>query len=220
MELKDDLKIFDLSFIKYLNGIAQNELQYWDIRASKNIGTHIDFTDQRSKEISYFDELDCGIRTFINGGWGFCVIKKLEKDHILNAFTKAIKLAKLSESKAIHKFKINELNPIETCFNSPSKISLEDVDIEEKIKFVKDHEKIAANYSDEITNTHTIYMDTFTNSLFINSFGSRIIQNLSFLRLHLMVYSKRKGLIQRSVNSVGGIGGFEILKTEKANDLS
>jgi TldD protein len=220
MELVDDLKLFDNSLIKQLNSIAQNEILYWDIRASKTIGTILDFTDQKSKEVSYYDELDCGVRAFINGGWGFCVLKELDKSHILNAFEKATKLAKLSESKAIYRFNINEQPPNDISFKNSSKIPLEDVSVEEKFKLVQEQEKIAANYANEITNTHTIYVDSIANSLFINSFGSRIIQNLSFLRLHCMVYSKKKGLIQRSVNSVGGIGGFEVLTSEKANELS
>jgi TldD protein len=220
MELIDDLKIFDQGFINQLNNIAQNQIQFWDIRASKDIGTKVDFTDQKNKEVSYYEVNECGIRTFINGGWGFCVLNDLEKNQILNAFSKSIKLAKLTESRLNYKFTLNELNPSEINFQNTSKIHLEDVNIEDKIKLVKRHEKIAASYADEITNTHTIYTDNIVNSILINSFGSRIIQNLSFLRLFSRVYSKRKGITQGSINSIGGIGGFEILTTEKANEIS
>ncbi len=220
MELSDDLKIFDHSLVKQLNIIAQNQIQYWDVRASKNIGTTVDFTDQKSKEVSYYEVNDCGIRAFINGGWGFCVLKDLNKNEILNSFSKSIKLAKLSESLLNFKFTINQLNPQEINYQNFSKIPLEDVNIEDKIKLVKNHEKIAANFANEITNTHTIYTDNIANSVLINSFGSRIIQKLSFLRLFSMVYSKKKGIIQRSINSVGGIGGFEVLTTENANEIS
>ncbi|MHA1349715.1 MAG: TldD/PmbA family protein, partial [Promethearchaeota archaeon] len=82
------------------------------------------------------------------------------------------------------------------------------------------HEKIAASSSKLVTNTRTIYMDGVSNYIFINSFGSKIKQKLSYLRLLNMVYSRKAGITQRSINSVGGLGGFEIVSTEKAENLS
>lgn len=63
-------------------------------------------------------------------------------------------------------------------------------------------------------------MDGVNNYIFINSFGSLVKQNLSYLRLLNMVYSQKAGIIQRSINSVGGLGGFEISSTEKAESIS
>ena len=220
MEITNDLNVFSPNLITQLNNLAKNQIQFWDIRASKTIGTHIDFTDQKSKEVSYYDILDCGIRTFNNGGWGFCVIKELEKDNILEGFSKAIKLAKLSESLVHYKFKMNELNPENITIKNRTKIPLEDISVEEKIKLVEHHENVAANFAPEISNTHTIYSDNTTSSLLLNSFDSKIMERISVVRLYSIVYSKGKGLIQRSVNSVGGVGGFEVISTEKANELS
>jgi TldD protein len=220
MDLADDLKIFDNDLIADLNRLAQNSVDYWDIRASINKGTTIDFVDQKSKEISFYELNDCGIRSFVNGGWGFNVLKSFDKKSIKQGMQKSIKLAKLSESLVSENFKIKEIKPITKQFHNQTKINLKDVDIEEKIKLVKNHEKIASNYSDEIKNTHTIYMDGIKSYLFLNSFNSYIYQHLSLVRLLNIVFSNRDGLIQNSRNSIGGIGGFEIMDTENANKLS
>ena len=63
-------------------------------------------------------------------------------------------------------------------------------------------------------------MDSHTQSLFLNSFCSKILQDLSFLRLFCLVYAKKNSNIQRSVNSVAGLGGYEISQTDKAINLS
>ena len=63
-------------------------------------------------------------------------------------------------------------------------------------------------------------MDEISSSIFLNSFGSMISQELSFLRMINSAYAQEKGIIQRAVNSVGGLGGFEITETEKAKKLS
>ncbi len=220
METHAELNLFDNALFADLLQEAGNKVEYWDIRATTNEGTTLDFTDQRSTEISSYEMTNCGIRSFINGGWGFSVLKDLTKENIRSSFLKSIKLAKLTQSLVKNKFEIIERDPVEKNFKIESKLPLSDVNIEEKIKLVKTHEKIAANFSKLITNTRTIYMDGVSNSIFLNSFGSRIKQKLSYLRLLNMVYSRKSGIIQRSVNSVGGLGGFEISSTEKAEKIS
>ncbi|NVM44137.1 MAG: TldD/PmbA family protein [Candidatus Lokiarchaeota archaeon] len=220
MEISDDLKLFDSTFINKLHREAENKIEYWDIRATYTEGTNLDFTDQKSTEISSYDITNCGIRTFINGGWGFYVLKNINKENIISSFLKSIKLANLTESLSKNKFKIKERDPFSENFKIDSKLKLSDVDIEDKIQLVKNHEKIASDYSKMVKNTRTIYMDGMNNYLFINSFGSQVKQNLSYLRLLNIVYSQKAGVIQRSINSVGGLGGFEISSTEKAQNLS
>jgi TldD protein len=220
MEIADDLKEIDEKLTTELYRFAKDKVEYWDIRAEVNFGTNLDFTDQKSKEISTYQINECGIRAFNNGGWGFCVLKDLNRESIKSGFQNAIKLANLSESLSKNNFKMLERDPLITSFKASSKKDIEEIDIEEKVKLVKDHEKIASNFSSKIKNTHTLYMDGHTQSIFLNSFNSNISQDLSFLRLFCLVYAKENGTIQRSVNSVAGIGGYEICETEKAINIS
>ncbi|MHA2037405.1 MAG: TldD/PmbA family protein [Promethearchaeota archaeon] len=220
MDIADDLKEIDDKLIKELENIAKDKIEFWDVRTGINYGTTLDFTDLKSKEISTHYVTECGIRAFNNGGWGFCVLKDLNRKSILRGFEKATKLAKLSESLCKNKFKMSPVDPLIHDFKVNSKKNLEEIDIEDKINLVKYHEKVAADYSSKIKNTHTLYTDGHTNNLLINSFNSYISQDLSFLRLFSLVYTQQNGIIQRAVNSIGGIGGFEIVKTEKADDLS
>jgi len=216
----DDLKIIDDELIKNLNQIALNKIDYWDIRCGLSTGTNLDFTDQKSKEISSFIINECGIRSFINGGFGFVVLKDLSKNSIKDGFLKAIKLAKLSESLTKKKFQLIELDPLVKDFKITNKKELDDISIEEKIELAKYHEKVAADYSPEIKNTRTYYFDGHSHSLFLNSFGSHIYQDLTLIRLFNMSFAQKNGIIQRAVNSIGGLGGFEILNTEEADNLS
>jgi TldD protein len=220
MEFDDDLKEIDNKLIKELHKIARDKVEYWDVRSGVSHGATIDFTDLKSKEISSHYITECGIRAFINGGWGFCVLKDLNREAILTGFKKAITLAMLSESLCKQKFKIAERDPLIRSFSVQPQQKLEDVDIEEKINLVKHHEQIASDYSSKVKNTHTLYIDGHANSILINSFQNNITQDLSFLRLFSLVYTQENGILQRAINSVGGIGGFEIINTEKAENLS
>ncbi len=220
MDIADDLKEIDDKLIKELNYNAKDKIEFWDIRTGVSRGTKLDFTDLKSKEISSHYITKCGIRAFNNGGWGFCVLKDLNKKSILSGFQKAIKLAKLSESFCKNKFKIAARDPFIKQFRANRRKNLDDVDIEEKINLIKHHEKIATDYSSKIKNTHTLYVDGHTQSVLINSFNSYILQDLSFLRMFSFVYTQENGVIQSAVNSIGGIGGYEIVETENAEKLS
>lgn len=183
-------------------------------------GNILEFTNQKSKRTSLYEIIECGIRTFINGGWGFNVMKNPDRNDIINGFLKAVKLAKLSESLSKVKFKIRERDPIIKSFKSTCKKKIEDIGIDEKIQLVLNHEKMASSYSSKIKNTHTLYLDGHYQDLIINSFNHNIVQDLTFLRLNSIIYAQEKGIIQRSMNSIGGIGGFEIIETEAANLIS
>ena len=220
MEISDELKEIDENLIKQLNQIAKEKVEYWDIRTEVNNGTSLDFNDQKSKEISSFEIINCGIRAFKNGGWGFSVLKDLKRESIKLGFQKAMKLARLSESLCKVKFNLNQRDPLIVQYQNSRKKKLDDIDIEDKIKLVKEHEQIASNYSSYVKNTRTIYLDGHSQTLFLNSSGSKIIQDLSFLRLFCLVYTKKNDIIQSSVNSVAGIGGYEIVETDEAINLS
>ena len=220
MEISEELKNIDNKLVDELNTIALNKIEYWDIRCSVNIGKSLDFTDQKSKEICSSEMIVCGIRGFINGGWSFVVLKDLDRFSLISGFSKAVKLARLTESLSKNKFKIKERDPLVKNFKVNCKKNLLDVDIEEKINLVKHHEKIMSNFSPKVTNSRTMYVDYMSHKLFINSFHSFINQELSGLRLYNLAYAQQNGAIQGAVNSVGGIGGFEISETEKATRLS
>jgi TldD protein len=220
MDTIDQLKIFDEGLIRKLNQIATEKIEYWDIKAGIGIGTNLDFTDQKSKEVSSYEITECGIRTFMNGGWGFNVLKTLSKDSIMDGFIKATKLAQLSESLCKNKFKIMERDPLIKDYRITAKKKIEDINVEEKINKVKQQEKVASEFSSKIKNTHTIYMDGTAHNLFLSSFGSQIYQEMSILRLYSVVYAQENDILQKAVNSVGGLGGFEIMETDNANNLS
>jgi len=220
MDRIDDLKFIDKGLINKLDKLAVNEIEYWDIRCGLTKGLNLEFTEQLSKQISSHETVDCGIRTFINGGWGFVVVNELTEDALLDGFSQGIKLAKVSERYAKIKFKLKPVDPLVKNFEIKSKIDTNDLGLEDKIQYIKTKDKEALEYSKKIKNTLTIYRDVHDYTLFFNSSGSQIYQDLSFLRAFYLVFAQENGVLQRSVNSVGGLGGFEILKTDYAEHLN
>ncbi len=216
----EEASIINQSFINNIIKISNQKVDFWDISYSVNHGTILDFTDKKSKEISYFELHECGIRSFYDGGWGFVTLANVNKKSILDGFEHSIKLARLTGNYSKEKFKITSLDPVNAQFEVKQKKKLEDISIEEKIDIVKFHEKNANSYSNKIKNTRTLYTDAHKNKTYFNSFGSNITQKSSVIRLFNLVFTQESGNIQKSVNSIGGNGGFEIVETTDAQNLS
>jgi len=220
MGIIEELKVFDDNLLSQLNKISSNKIDYWDIRAGSIRGTNIDFTNQKSKEVSSYEILNCGIRTFLNGGWGFYVLNDLEKASIIQAFSKAIKLAIQSEKLSKIKFQIQDRKPKIKEYKINSKNPIRNTEIEEKINIIKQQEKNASDFSELIKNTRTVYFDKGNHSLYLDSFGSYLYQEFEMLRLFSSVYANDNGITQNALNSVGGIGGIEILENDEARNIS
>ncbi len=218
--IAEELKPIDEGFVEELNQSASEKIEYWDMRCSLSTGMYVDFTDRKSKEISSYETLDCGIRTFYNGGWGFVVLKDISKDSIRSGFSQAIKLAKFSESLCKEKFKITQPPSLNKEFQTRCKKKLFDIDINEKLNFIKDQSRLAYEYSPQVNNVRVTYSDGQSNVLFLNSVGSRIYQDLSLLRFYCVAYTQKEGVIQKGINTVGGLGGYEIAQTDTAKNLS
>ena len=196
------------------------KVDYWDIRARYSEGTVIEFSDEKSKEISTYNLIGSSIRVYINGGWGFYIINEPSMNSLKDGFRRAIKLAKLSSSLSKLKFKIKEKNCYIREYKAESKRELKDISLEEKINLVKEHELKASSVSKKVKNTRTIYMDNNLNQIFRDSFGSKISQELEIVRLFSSVYAQKEGTIQNSTNSIGGVGGFEIVDNDIAMSIS
>jgi TldD protein len=218
MNCVDEFKIFDDTF---MNQIDQGiKCDYWDLRAGISTGTSLEFTDLKSKEISSYDLTGCSIRTYLDGGWGFLVLNDINKGQILEGFKKATQYAKFSAKNSKEKYEIKKPSSITKKVEIKSKRSINDVDIDEKIHLTQEQEKNAADFSKEVKNTRTLYLDRDLSTLFIDSNGTKISQRFEIVRLFSSVYVQANGVIQNSTNSIGGVGGFEIVETGKARNIS
>lgn len=205
--------ILNTELTSKLNKVGiDNKIEYWDIRAAASNGTLVEFTDGKNKEVSYSNTKGIGVRAFTNGAWGFSVKQSVNEKSIVEGLIEAIKLSHLSEKNSSIKFKLKNFDPIRDKYASKSKIELSDVDVEDKIKLVSEIDKEAQSFDPRIINTQSFYSDAEITTIFINSLGSNIEQFYPTLRVFSIVFSKENGNLQRSSESIGGVGGYELAK--------
>jgi len=113
------LKSIDNQLVSKLTHVGHEKgVEYWDIRAASSVGTFVELTNGKNKEVTYSNTKGVGIRAFFNGAWGFSVKQKLDQKSIVDGLLEAIKLSNLSEKNSSIKFKLKEFNPVKDKYIS------------------------------------------------------------------------------------------------------
>ncbi|MBD3229063.1 MAG: TldD/PmbA family protein [Candidatus Lokiarchaeota archaeon] len=200
-----------LDLIENLVSFGQEDADYIDIRLEKSVGTAIRIVDSKLKVGSTYNNIGVGIRAFINGSWGFISSTVLEKDQLRSKVKDAVKMAKIVSKNSKITFELKGRDTIRKKFPLEAKIKISDVDLEEKIKYAEEIDK-QANIDERIVNTNSVYSDIEKEIIFGNSFGSLIEQKTSRIFCVSANYSKEGTIRQRGYRSIGGNGGYEIIK--------
>lgn len=192
-------------FTKTIDKIAPS-VDYVDIRAGRGNSTNIVMKDNKIQEINTGIDIGVRIRVLNNGAWGFAFTSDLNKiDEITNT---AIKLSNVLKGDV----KLADTEVVEDKVKTPRKISLSDVDIDEKKALVTDASKAAT--IDNVVSTTVNYSDSESQSIFLNSEGSHIIMDETRVGLFLNSAASSGEVIQFGHGSIGGAKGFEALKNQ------
>ena len=182
------------------------KVDYIDIRAGKNDNTSIIMKDGDVDEINTGMSLGARIRVLKNGSWGFAYTTDLSK---LNEITETA--LQLSNSLT-GDVKLAESDIIKDKVAVDVKMPLSDISIEEKKGIMEDAADAAT--TGKVNSTTAGYSDVEKNELFMNSEGSEIQTRISRVRMALNASATNGEIIQYGHNSLGGVGGFELLKDE------
>lgn len=182
----------------------QDKVDYADIRAGTGNNTNIIMKDNKIQEINTGISNGARIRVLNNGAWGFAYTNDLNKlDDITQT---AIKISKSLKGDV----ELSEANIVKDKVKTPRKISVNDVDIEEKKELMADANKSAS--VGKVISTTVNYQDSESETAIVTSEGTEIIQDETRIGLWLNTVASSGDLIQFGHGSLGGAKGYEILK--------
>lgn len=191
--------------------IIKNKDVEADFRLSEGVSTSISLKDgeitaNSSKNFGY------SIRVYKNGAFGFSSSNNPED--LQKVIENAIDLAKVKDGKIKMAPKIIKSGK----FEFKTKKNPLDISIEEKINWLKNLNKSIA--SENISNTSLNYFEIIRKYNFVDSFGANITQFEPIVFLSVSVVAKSGKEQNMGYESVGGMGGFEVLKDadEKAKN--
>jgi len=156
-----------------------------------------------------------GIRTMVNGAWGFQSTTDLTKKGVRQATEDAFKVAKASSKHVPTPVKLAPEKAYKTSYETKVKVDLEDVAFEDKLKQIITWEK-KLHTSKKIVRGLAEYTGIKIHKIFVNNEGANIRFSNSLAWVSLKADSKKGDTIQFYERTVGHSGGYEIFQS---NDL-
>ncbi|MEA1957451.1 MAG: TldD/PmbA family protein [Euryarchaeota archaeon] len=204
---------------KAMGLVSKNSaVRYADIRMETGYATAIELRDDVFREMSYGIDQGIGVRVLYKNSWGFSASNDVLKSRLNDTFVDALNIGKalsLSESnKDAKSVKIADAPPKSDYFVLKSKINPEDVSIEEKKRMVKEVYKAAKKHSSRIKTLSILYLDGYEKQTYANSDGSYVVMETPAVFMRVRAVAKKGSVLQEGVESVGAVGGFEVIEEE------
>jgi TldD protein len=197
----------------------RNGAEFADLRMESFQGTIIVVMDGRTKTITTRIERGCGIRAFIDGGWGFAVSNDLDIEVVREAAETAARLAKVSKEKAKVRFKIDEAPSNRRTDAYPCRVSPSSVPVSEKLTLAMSLDKAMESHDDRVVSRNTRYEDFEGRRIVANSFGSLVVTDEWWTLASCSAWARSDGIVQRGHESVGNVGGYEVVQTGDASEI-
>ena len=212
VEMEEEIK-------KAMGLVSKNSaVRYADIRMETGYATAIELRDDVFREMSYGIDQGIGVRVLYKNSWGFSASNDVLKSRLNDTFVDALNIGKalsLSESNKDEKsVKIADAPPKSDYFVLKPKINPEDVSIEEKKRMVKEVYKAAKKHSSRIKTLSILYLDGYEKQTYANSDGSYVVMETPAVFMRVRAVAKKGSVLQEGVESVGAVGGFEVIEEE------
>lgn len=203
---------------KAIEFVLANHAKYADIRLERGYATVIDLRDDVFREMSYGIDQGIGVRVLYKDSWGFSSSNDLSRPAIKDTFEDAFKIGRalsLSKSnKDTATVTIADVPSRNDHFKLKPKINPDDVSIEEKKRMVKEAYDAAKEHSNLIKSISVLYLDGYEQKICANSDGSYVVMKTPAVFMRAGVVAKKGDVLQEGRESIGAVGGFEIIKAE------
>src|SRR5918911_1251209 len=172
MQEDDDHHLIDhlLSLISSSKGASYVEARY-----QSRFVTEINFVNGNLDKIRAVENAGCGIRVLVDGCWGFSSTNNISTGDLRESLGRAVSAAHSLAQNKKNKIKgLADAKIARGTFRAVVNGSLSDIDIEQKVKVVKEAEKAARKYSSMIKTASCIYREILDHKSIVNSDGAEV----------------------------------------------
>ncbi len=162
------------------------------------------------------DSVGMGIRTIVNGAWGFAACQEIRRDSVEKTARQAVAVAKASAMVKAGELRLAPLERTVATWHSPCKKNPFKISLETKLDLLMkvDHALRAVK---GVTLARASLLFIHTQKLYMNSLGSYIEQSFYQTGGGFTAYSFQNGELQKRSypNSFGGqhqLGGYEVIE--------
>lgn len=196
---------------KIIKYTEQSGVQYCDVRAEQQIKKSILIENKEIEHIRNSEDKGIGVRLIKNGAWSFCSITNPKSfDEIKNILDKTIKNSDYTNSNKKNKINLHN-NPInKKQINFPV---IKKPEIEKLTSIGLECNEIMMNSPAIIRSVTNPYFVT-NSKYFVNSEGSKILQNFTDVIMEMVATAHESGITQSVNITEGGRGGMELIQSK------
>ncbi len=158
--------------IEFAVEYGKQKTDYIEARYQKNTGTNLTMKNGVVEGAEFISDEGIGIRVLVDGGMGFASTNILSKDSLKNAVDEAIKLARSSSTMRREKIEFSDEEFTKISYEVHMKKDFRDLDIEEKMEYLKMIEKDVLSSGVNVPMRLLTYQDSVEEKIFVNSEGA------------------------------------------------
>ncbi len=192
--------------------------EYVEIRGEELSKLNIELKDGTFSTFTSLKSSGFGIRVLAEGAWGFSSTTKIEE--LKNAIEKAYKMAKAASRGRYEKIKLADIDIIEDEVKSKMRIKPEEMDVQEKVKRMKDLERELKN-DRNVKSTRIIYQDTSGTKILYTSEGTKIVWDMGYVWQYIWATGKNEKGMAAARDEIGSVDmGWELFQEENVEKVS
>jgi TldD protein len=211
--MEEDLALFAVGHAAKLGA------DYADVRLEDHYNELITVADGKVQRGIINRKRGMGVRTLVDGAWGFQSTTDLTKKGVREAAEIAFKVAKAS---CRHVHKPAELAPTKAykvSYKTKVRVDVEDVAFEDKLRQLMFWEK-RLHTSRRVVRGLADYAGLKIDKVFVNSEGANVHFSNSVVWVGLKADSKKGAVTQFYEKTVGHSGGYEIFQKNDMEKIS
>ncbi|MFO8034960.1 MAG: TldD/PmbA family protein [Candidatus Bipolaricaulota bacterium] len=196
--------------------IAGSRADFVEVRWDEIAWSRVAFQRDQLMALEQSKEVGGIVRALVGGAWGVALLTDMAE--IPTQVEEATRLARMASQHVKEPTELAEVPVEEERHVAELKEDFRSVPLSRKRTQAEEYNKLIMGYSPEIVSTGVRYTDTFRKSLYANSEGTFIYQELPDVTLLLAAVARRNGDIQQAFEPIGEAAGYELVcgRQEKA----
>jgi len=169
---------------------------YTDIRVSRILAENITVKNGMPEIVALSQSKGFGVRTIVNGAWGFAGSIVISKDEIERTVERSVSIAKASAMVKRKDVILVEEKAQQDKYSTPMKKDPFEVSLEEKLDVLVRTERLLAEQSLLIKTSYSYYNALREKKLFMSSEGAEIQQQITWCGGGIMGIAVKNGEVQ------------------------
>jgi TldD protein len=202
---------------KILHALKSSQADYTEIRIEENESTRIVYRGKDLETASATIDRGGVVRCLVrNHGWGVATFNNL--DDLKAKVDQAYNCAMVSQST--EPVELAPVEPVQDVISVNLQRDFRDLSMAEKKALIEGYNRRMMEFSDKIINTQSMYLDSFTTTIFASSEGTYIEEQRPSVAVITAAIARQGENVQSAHESLAGPFGFEFVQNREEMPLT